>query len=255
MSNLADLSGATGTISVVILIVLIAIACVVNRKGRRVPRLMADVMLFMIMYLVVKLLHGLLLWIATLPWLAAILLSVVVLYAVLLRGAMNFLASALEGCDNPRARFTGEGSSAGYRYGNFFLSVMVGIGALGMANFAPIGELWVFISTVIGCVFCLIAHAADKHNYGNEPAGEPKSSDSTPTKLYHDFMAQGVFVALYLMTWVPTLLFTVWAITTGQSVDYLPAVAIIITALIMAVVLAVKHDDIDYAKIHPAPTK
>ena len=30
---------------------------------------------------------------------------------------------------------------------------------------------------------------------------------------------------------------------------------IIITALIMAVVLAVKHDDIDYAKIHPAPTK
>ena len=144
---------------------------------------MADVMLFMIMYLVVKLLHGLLLWIATLPWLAAILLSVVVLYAVLLRGAMNFLASALEGCDNPRARFTGEGSSAGYRYGNFFLSVMIGIGALGMANFAPIGEQWVFISTVIGCVFCLIAHAADKHNYGNEPAGEPKSSDSTPTNL------------------------------------------------------------------------
>ena len=225
MFNLADLSGATGTISVVILIVLIAIACVVNRKGRRVPRLMADVMLFMIMYLVVKLLHGLLLWIATLPWLAAILLSAVVLYAVLLRGAMNFLASALEGCDNPRARFTGDGSSAGYRFGNFFLSVMVGIGALGMANFAPIGEQWVLISTVIGCVFCLIAHAADKHNYGNEPAGEPKSS------------------------------VTVWAIMTGQSVDYLPAVAIVITALIMAVVLAVKHDDIDYAKIHPAPTK
>ena len=100
-----------------------------------------------------------------------------------------------------------------------------------------------------------VAHAADKHNYGNEPAGEPKSSDSTPTKLYHDFMVQGVFVALYLMTWVPTLLFTVWAIMTGQSVDYLSAVAIIITALIMAVVLAVKHDDIDYAKIHPAPTK
>ena len=57
------------------------------------------------------------------------------------------------------------------------------------------------------------------------------------------------------MTWVPTLLFTVWAIMTGQPVDYLPAVAIIVAALIMAVVLAVKHDDIDYAKIHPAPTK
>jgi len=42
---------------------------------------------------------------------------------------------------------------------------------------------------------------------------------------------------------------------TGQPVGYLPAVAIIITALIMAVVLAVKHDDIDYAKIHPAPTR
>ena len=141
MFNLADLSGATGTISVVILIVLIAIACVVNRKGRRVPRLMADVMLFMIMYLVVKLLHGLLLWIATLPWLAAILLSVVVLYAVLLRGAMNFLASALEGCDNPRDELLGE-CSGGLRQPACALYWRGLVSGLSLWQLLPVGHGW-----------------------------------------------------------------------------------------------------------------
>lgn len=246
----------TGTIAAAVLLVVLAIAFLAGSHGRQVPRPLGIVALLMVMYLVVKLLHGLVTMLASsLPWWAAVLLTIVLLYCVMTRGAMNMLAASCEGCANPRERFTGDGSSAGYRFGNFFLTVMISLGAIGMTNFQFVNEIVIIICSVIGTIVCLVAHSIDGRNYGHEPAGQPRSSDDTPTKLYHDFMTQGVLVALHLTTWVPTLVLTVIALMTGQTVTYWPAVGIIITAIVMVVFLAAKHGDIDYAKIHPAPTE
>ncbi len=250
-----DVINMTGTIAFVALAVVLVIVFVLERAKRPTPRALSVIMLLLVVYLVTKLVHGLVVMLAGgLPWWAALPLIVIVLDGVLVRGAMNMLATNYEGCSSPRERFTGKGSSAGYRFGNFFLAAMIGLGAMGMANFAPISELWVFLSSVIATTVCLVVHQWDGRHYGHEPAGQPKSSDSTPTKLYHDFIVWGLMVALHLTTWVPTVVQTVWQVFIGRSVDLGPAVAIVIVALIMAVVLAVKHQDIDYAKIHPAPT-
>ena len=201
----------TGTIAFGILVIISVIIFILGRTGRSTPLVLSWALLLLIMYLATKLVHGLVMMLAgSLPWWAALLLIVAVLYGALVRGAMNILATNYEGCSNPRERFTGNGS-AGYRFGNLFLVVLIGLGAMGMTNFAPISELWVFLSSAIGTVVCLMVH----HQGDHELASQLYPSNSAPTKLYHDFVIWGLFIALHLTTWVPALAQTVLAAIFG----------------------------------------
>ena len=201
----------TGTIAFGILVIISVIIFILGRTGRSTPLVLSWALLLLIMYLATKLVHGLVMMLAgSLPWWAALLLIVAVLYGALVRGAMNILATNYEGCSNPRERFTGDGS-AGYRFGNLFLVVLIGLGAMGMTNFAPISELWVFLSSAIGTVVCLTVH----HQGDHELASQLYPSNSAPTKLYHDFVIWGLFIALHLTTWVPALAQTVLAAIFG----------------------------------------
>ena len=201
----------TGTIAFIVLAVIAVIVFVLERVKRPTPRALSVIMLLLVMYLVTKLVHGLVVMLAgSLPWWAALLLIVAVLYGTLVRGAMNILATNYEGCSNPRERFTGSGL-LGYRFGNLFLVVLIGLGAMGMTNFAPISELWVFLSSAIGTVVCLTVH----HQGDHELASQLYPSNSASTKLYHDFVIWGLFIALHLTTWVPALARTVLAAIFG----------------------------------------
>lgn len=201
----------TGAIAFGILVIISVIIFILGRTGRSTPLVLSWALLLLIMYLATKLVHGLVMMLTgSLPWWAALLLIVAVLYGALVRGAMNILATNYEGCSNPRERFTGDGS-AGYRFGNLFLVVLIGLGAMGMTNFAPISELWVFLSSAIGTVVCLTVH----HQGDHELASQLYPSNSAPTKLYHDFVIWGLFIALHLTTWVPALAQTVLAAIFG----------------------------------------
>lgn len=201
----------TGTIAFGILVIISVIIFILGRTGRSTPLVLSWALLLLIMYLATKLVHGLVMMLTgSLPWWAALPLIVAVLYGALVRGAMNILATNYEGCSNPRERFTGSGL-LGYRFGNLFLVVLIGLGAMGMTNFAPISELWVFLSSAIGTVVCLTVH----HQGDHELASQLYPSNSAPTKLYHDFVIWGLFIALHLTTWVPALAQTVLAAIFG----------------------------------------
>lgn len=178
-----------------------------------------------------------------------IVVAVIVDYAILTRAVMNHLAR-LEGCENPRQRFTGKGSSLGYRFSNLFLAIMTGAGAYGL-NCAGlvVADGWLLIAFACSAVLMWLSRYVDSRNYDVSRG----SSDATPTKRYHDFMVQGVFWGLSGVTWIA---YSIHSLLTLSVADW-SATIVIAGGLVALLVIGIAghFHPIDYAKIHPCLAK
>lgn len=177
-----------------------------------------------------------------------IIVAVIVDYAILTRAAMNHLAMS-EGCEDPQERFTGKGSSLGYRFSNLFLAVMTGAGAYGLNRAGlVVTDGWLLIAFACSAVLMWLSRYVDSRNYDVSRG----SSDATPTKRYHDFMVQGVFWGLSGVTWIAYL---IHSLLTLSVADWSATIVIAggVVALIVIGIAGHFHP-IDYAKIHPCLT-
>lgn len=177
-----------------------------------------------------------------------IVVAVIVDYAILTRAVMNHLARS-EGCENPRRRFTGEGSSLGYRFSNLFLAVMTGAGAYGLNRAGlVVTDGWLLIAFACSAVLMWANRYIDSRNYDVSRG----SSDATPTKRYHDFMVQGVFWGLSGVTWIA---YSIHSLLTLSVADW-SATIVIAGGLVALLVIGIAghFHPIDYAKIHPCLT-
>lgn len=174
--------------------------------------------------------------------------AVIVDYAILTRAVMSYLARS-EGCENPRRRFTGRGSSLGYRFSNLFLAVMTGAGAYGLNRAGlVVTDGWLLIAFACSAVLMWLSRYVDSHNYDVSRG----SSDATPTKRYHDFMVQGVFWGLASVTWIA---YSIHSLLTLSVADW-SATIVIAGGLVALLVIGIAghFHPIDYAKIHPRLT-
>lgn len=177
-----------------------------------------------------------------------IVVAVIVDYAILTRAVMNYLARS-EGCEDPRQRFTGKGSSLGYRFSNLFLSIMTGAGAYGL-NCAglKVADLWLLIAFACSAVLMWASRYIDSRHYDVSDG----SSDATPTKRYHDFMVQGVFWGLSGVTWIA---YSIHSLLTLSVADWSATIVIAGGLVALLVIGIVGHfHPIDYTKIHPCLT-
>ena len=178
-----------------------------------------------------------------------IVVAVIVDYAILTRAVMNHLAR-LEGCENPRQRFTGKGSSLGYRFSNLFLAIMTGAGAYGLNRAGlVVADRWLLIAFACSAVLMWASRYIDSHHYdvGNG------SSIAPITKRYHDFMVQGVFWGLSGVTWIA---YSIHSLLTLSVADW-SAMIVIAGGLVALLVIGIAghFHPIDYAKIHPCLAK
>ena len=177
-----------------------------------------------------------------------IIVAVIVDYAILTRAAMNHLAMS-EGCEDPQERFTGKGSSLGYRFSNLFLAVMTGAGAYGLNRAGlVVTDGWLLIAFACSAVLMWLSRYVDSRNYDVSRG----SSDATPTKRYHDFMVQGVFWGLSGVTWIAYLIHSLLTL----SVADWSATIVIAGGLVALIIIGIAghFHPIDYAKIHPCLT-
>lgn len=178
-----------------------------------------------------------------------IVVAVIVNYAILTRAVMNYLARS-EGCEDPRQRFTGKGSSLGYRFSNLSLAVMTGAGAYGL-NCAglKVADRWLLIAFACSAVLMWASRYIDSRHYDVSNG----SSDATPTKRYHDFMVQGVFWGLSGVTWIA---YSIHSLLTLSVADW-SATIVIAGGLVALLVIGIAghFHPIDYAKIHPCLAK
>ena len=177
-----------------------------------------------------------------------IIVAVIVDYAILTRAAMNHLAMS-EGCEDPQERFTGKGSSLGYRFSNLFLAAMTGAGAYGLNRAGlVVADGWLLIAFACSAVLMWLSRYVDSRNYDVSRG----SSDATPTKRYHDFMVQGVFWGLSGVTWIAYL---IRSLLTLSVADW-SATIVIAGGLVALVVIGIAghFHPVDYAKIHPCLT-
>ena len=173
--------------------------------------------------------------------------TVVINYGMLTRAAMNYIARKWEGNTNPDERYKTTGSM-GFRYSNVVLTAMSGAGMYGLVA----ANITISVSQLLGA-FALsaammwIIHRIDSKNY--DPA--KGSSDATPTKLYHDYMVQGVFWGIAIITWINFLL---RCLITWTMLNLPAFLCIILGFVLLAIIGATgkKYQPLDYAKLHPA---
>ena len=178
-----------------------------------------------------------------------IVVAVIVDYAILTRAAMNHLARS-EGCEDPRSRFTGKGSSLGYRFSNLFLVVMTGAGAYGLNRAGlVVTDGWLLIAFACSAVLMWCSRYVDSRNYDVSRG----SSDATPTKRYHDFMVQGVLWGLSGVTWIAYLIHSLLTLSVADCLAMIVIVGGFVTMIVIGIVGHFFHP-IDYAKIHPCLT-
>lgn len=201
-------------------------------------------------YVALSFIYGVVQMVNSLPWLAAIVVNTLLLYAIVRLGVYT-MAIVCEGCSVPRERFTGEGSSISFRYGNMLLSLLIAMGMHGMGQFSPLPVWWLVVAAAVGLIAMLMAHGASGCNYGHEPDGSPRSSAEIPTKMFYDLMVYGVFVALHLVTWIPAVILTIVALLTGQAANLLLMIVIIIVLIAYVILKATTDSDLDYAKLYP----
>ena len=178
-----------------------------------------------------------------------IVVAVIVDYAILTRAVMNYLAARLEGCENPRQRFTGKGSSLGYRFSNLFLAIMTGAGAYGL-NCAglKVADRWLLIAFACSAVLMWASRYVDSRNYDVSRG----ASDAVPTKRYHDFMVQGVFWGLSGVTWIAYSIHSLLTLSVADGLAMIVVAGGLVALLVIGI--AGHFHPIDYAKIHPCLT-
>ena len=176
--------------------------------------------------------------------------TVIVNYAILTRTVMSGLATAYEDCNDPKERFTGRGSSLGYRFSNLFLAIMTGAGIYGLNRAGlVVADGWLLVAFATSALLMWASRRIDSHNYDASKG----SSDATPTKRYHDFMVQGVLWGLSGVTWIA---YSIHSLLTLSVADW-SATIVIAGGLVALLVIGIagRFHPINYAKIHPALTR
>lgn len=183
--------------------------------------------------------------------LSSVVWNTIIVYLVLM-GGLLLVAFLCEGCKNPFARFTGEGSSRALWLGNARRALMIAIGMNLCASLTLPGLWWDPVVAVIlpiaFFVYMVLRHRADGANYGNEMT-DNVSSNSTPTKLYHDFMIRGVGSYLSCTTWVLGAIVGITQLATAVPY-YIALVAVLAIGLIIERIFG--GDEINRAKLFPA---
>lgn len=164
---------------------------------------------------------------------AGVVFNLCLTYGLLVTVGIMLIAYEIEEENHPFARFAKKSFAKSFWLGNLLSAILVSLGAYGLHQVsAKVTEPWLWLAMIVSMIVCLLWHAADSRNYGQEPIGEPRSSDVTPTKLYHDLAVYGVMVYASLTTWVPFVWFTI----TGHG-DWTVVAAMVISCLVVAIVL------------------
>lgn len=238
-------------IAVIVLLVSVVLSKI---KGGTPGRLLSLAITVSLFYTTLSVLRWLMLVIGGLPWFLSVPIITVMLWAVVVAGTM-LIATRYEDCVDPADRFMGDGAIPGFISGNLLWSLITAVGIAGLMQFDPLPSVYVGIVALVAIFVCWLYHIADSDAYGQEPADQPQSSDDLPTKMYYDLTVHGLMVGLYLMTWMPCLFLTAINLVVGQSINWTPALVIII-CLAVKFIVWIRNKDVetDYAKVYPART-